>query len=83
MKTLPPIVRALSKILVKKAVLGLQNPVTPEKDKYKGLLCATGNLIGEVKGGRFFKLTITFGRLKGRVRTVKKIGMPQMTQIYR
>ena len=41
-KTLPQIIGYLSTFLVKKSVLGLQNSVKSEKDKYNSLLCPSG-----------------------------------------
>ena len=63
--------------------MGLQNPATSAKDKYNSLLRVSCEIIGAVKGEQDFQLLITSGNLKGRGGTVKKIGMPQMTQNYR
>ena len=54
LKTLPPVVGDLSKFLVKKSGLGLQNPVTSSIDKYKISLCESCNLIGTFTGKRVF-----------------------------
>ena len=63
---------------VKISILDLQNTMTSAKEKYNSLLRASGKLICAVMGEQDFKLPSTFGRLKGIVRTVKTIGMPQM-----
>ena len=41
-------------LAVKKAGLGLYNPVTSSNEKYTSLLRASDELIGAVKGERFF-----------------------------
>ena len=51
-KTLPPVVGALSKFPVKKYGTGLQNPVTPEKEKYNSSLRASCKLIGTITSKR-------------------------------
>ena len=70
----------ISTFPVKKSGLGLQNTETSEKYKYNSLIRASFNLIGEVKGERYFKLMITSGLLKGVFGTLKMIGMSRVMQ---
>ena len=51
---LPPIAGTLSKMLVNKYSLGLQDPVTSAIDKYLSLLHVSYELIGDVKGEGYF-----------------------------
>ena len=53
-KTLSPIVGALSTMPVKKAGLGLLNPVTSEKEKYLSSQRGSAELIRAVTGGGAF-----------------------------
>ena len=53
-KTLSPIVGALSTMPVKKAGLGLLNPVTSEKEKYLSSQKGRAELIRAVIGGGAF-----------------------------
>ena len=62
LKNLPPIVGDLSMFWVKKACLGLQNPMKSLKEKCDSFLCASLNLIVAVKGERNFS-TVNHSRL--------------------
>ena len=53
-KTLPPVVGTISTLTVKKASLGLQNPVTSAADKYTSSICASYNMIGTVTDEMYF-----------------------------
>ena len=69
----------ISTFPVKKSGLCPHNPVISAKKKYNSLLNECDKLIGAVKVDPVFQFTITSGRLKGRGRMVKNIGMPPMT----
>ena len=68
----PPIVGSLSTFPTKKSGMGLQNHVMSEKDKCTSLICASDNMIGALKGKRFFPITDNIREVKGRV-VMKKI----------
>ena len=53
-KILPPVIGALIALPVKKYGMGLQNPVTSEKEKHDSLLCVSCDLIGTVTSKRAF-----------------------------
>ena len=52
--------------------MGLQNTVTSAKDKYTGLLRASDNMIGTVKGKRVFSTDNHTLAIKGERRDLKK-----------
>ena len=53
-KTLPPVVGAISNFPLKKSGMVLQNPVESAEDKYTSSLCASYELIGAVTYEREF-----------------------------
>ena len=74
LKTIPPVVGALSTFPVNKSRLGLHEPVTSSNYKYKSSLCASCKIIGAVTGKSGFQPLTTFGQLKRRGRMGKKSG---------
>ena len=79
-KNISPIKGALSTFLLKKNWLGLQNIVTPSKDKYNSLLHVSCKLIGAVKGKRDFSTANYIRAVKGERQDSKKTSMPLMAQ---
>ena len=71
-KTLPPIVGSLSTSTVKKYVLGLQNTLTPAKDKCNSLLHTSCEMIGAVTGKQYFSNADNIRAVKGKTRDGKK-----------